>query len=339
MKLRIAFMGFRHGHILDIYRKACSSPDMEVVAACEEDQESAAEILHTGKVRITHTDYREMLDDTECDAVAVGDCYGRRGAIVREALEQGKHVISDKPLCTSLDELDAIEETALGRNCKIGCMLDLRSSPVFREARAVVREGLVGEIHGVSFGGQHPLSLGSRPKWYFEPGKHGGTINDLAVHAIDIIPWITGLRFRTCIAARCWNAFAEEHPGFADGAQMMLDMDNGCGVLGDVSYFMPDSQGYRVPWYWRMTFFGRKGTVEISSTLPTVVLALDGEKEVRHRCPGPGPFPNYVDAFLRDIRGETEEGLLDTDTVLRASRVTLTVQKAADEDLFRTRLL
>ncbi|MEZ4683286.1 MAG: hypothetical protein R2932_54665 [Caldilineaceae bacterium] len=54
--------------------------------------------------------------------------------------------------------------------------------------RNLIRSGLIGEIHAINFGGQHPLMLDTRAAWYFEPGKHGGTINDIAIHAVDAIP-------------------------------------------------------------------------------------------------------------------------------------------------------
>lgn len=47
--------------------------------------------------------------------------------------------------------------------------------------REVVRSGRIGEIQTMSFAGQHPLLRGERPNWYFEPGMHGGTLNDIAV--------------------------------------------------------------------------------------------------------------------------------------------------------------
>ena len=197
-----------------------------------------------------------MLRDVDCDVVAIGEYFARRGSAAIHALNEGKHVIVDKPLCTSLDELDEIERIAGETELKVGCMLSMRDHGQTIGARKLIREGAIGEIHAISFGGQHPLMLGKRPGWYFEEGKHGGTINDLAIHAIDCLPWITGLEFETANAARCWNAFAPEYPHFHDGAQMMLTMDNGCGVLGDVSYFMPDKAGYSLPFYWRYTFWG-----------------------------------------------------------------------------------
>ncbi|MCP4516547.1 MAG: EamA family transporter, partial [Delftia sp.] len=45
----------------------------------------------------------------------------------------------------------------------------------------------IGAVQTMSMSGQHPLRLGERPAWYFEPGRHGGTITDIGVHAVDLI--------------------------------------------------------------------------------------------------------------------------------------------------------
>ena len=124
-----------------------------------------------------------MLEETDCDAIAIGDYYAQRGSLIIQALSHGKHVISDKPLCTSLDELDEIERLAAAKSLKVNCMLDMRDSAPFISVRKLIRQGLIGEVHAITFGGQHPLLLGKRPAWYFEPGKHGGTINDIVIHA------------------------------------------------------------------------------------------------------------------------------------------------------------
>lgn len=330
MPVRLAFAGFRHGHILSLYRRAQGMKAFQVVAACEEDSAAREQVASEGRVAITHTDYAEMLATVECDVIAIGDYYARRGRLAIDALQAGRHVIADKPLCTSLSELDAIERLAGEQDLKVGCMLDLRDAAPFIGARDLIRSGTIGEIHAVSFGGQHPLLLDTRASWYFEPGKHGGTINDIAIHALDAIPWITGLRFETVNAARCWNARAPHYPHFRDGAQLMLTTDNGCGVIGDVSYLAPDSSGYALPFYWRMTFWGERGVVETSSTAQQLVVALDGEQGLRHE-PLPEANPGgYLRAYLRDLEGTPQPDGPSTASVLRATRVALIAQAAAD---------
>jgi predicted dehydrogenase len=332
MTLKMAFAGFRHAHILDLYRRTQEADDFEVVAACEEDGMTRQALASNGVITVTHECLDDMLDSVKCDVVAVGDYYAKRGRLAIEALKRGKHVIGDKPLCTSLADLERITELSRLNQRVVGCMLDLRDAPQIIGLRDLIRRGDLGEIHAITFGGQHPLLLGKRPSWYFEPGKHGGTINDIAIHACDVIPWITGLSVTEIAAARCWNARVPQFPYFKDGAQLMLALENGAGVVGDVSYLMPDGSGYSIPLYWRMTFWGSDGIVETSyNTHELRVARSSDEKLVSVELPAGNPG-GYLRAFLHEIRHETVEDELVTNDVLRATRVALTAQVLADRE-------
>lgn len=327
MKLKIAFAGFRHGHIFSLYDKVLRNPALELIAVCEED-ETASLLPTRPDVKLTDRDFDEMLRRADCDIVAIGDYYAKRGSLAARALKAGKHVIADKPLCTSLAELDEIERLAETSGCKVGCMYELRSVPNFATARELIRGGTLGKITQIQFGGQHPLMRGSRPAWYFEPGKHGGTINDIASHAIDIIPWLTGLEISGTVAARTWQAFDSGCDCFNDAAQFMLTLSNGCGVLGDVSYSAPDSIGFSMPTYWRFDIWGTGGMIEFNCSDKHVKAYLKSRKDVTLIAPPAQAPVDYLESFLRDIAGEP--GDLTTQVVLQSTRRTLEIQSAAD---------
>ena len=328
MKRKIAFAGIRHSHIFSLYDKVLAHPGLELAAVCEED--AAASLLSSRPdIRLTDSNFDEMLRNTECDIVAIGDYYAKRGSLAIRALKAGKHVIADKPLCTSLAELDEIEQLVKSSECKVGCMYELRSVPNFATARELIRNGTLGTVTQIQFGGQHPLMRGSRPAWYFEPGKHGGTINDIASHAIDIIPWLTGLEIRGTVAARTWQAFDSGCDCFNDAAQFMLTLDNGCGVLGDVSYSAPDSIGFAMPTYWRFDIWGTDGIIEFNCADKYVKAYLKNRKDVMPIPPPACPPMDYLESFLRDIAGESVD--LTTAVVLRSTRKTLEIQKIADQ--------
>ena len=332
MSIRFAFVGFRHGHIQDLYKRAEAHEDTEVVAACEEHAETR-EKMSGGPYKVTHTSFEEMLSQVDCDVIAIGDYYARRGELAIRSLEAGKHVIADKPLCTRLDEVDLMARVSEEKGLRVGCMLTMRDHGQTLGMRQLIGEGAIGQVHAIGFGGQHPLSYGSRPSWYFEPGKHGGTINDIGIHAIDTLPWMTGLEFATVKAARCWNAFVPEAACFKDGAQMMMTMDNGCGVMGDVSYFMPDKAGYRLPLYWRYTIWGREGVIESCTTHKEIRIARRESDEMETRPVPEDQGGGYLEAFLKDIAGEAKPDERQTTSVLRSARTVLMIQKAADENL------
>src|SRR5882724_13650958 len=72
MKTRFAFVGFRHGHIIDLLTGVEERDDTEVVACCEEDAATREALAAKGRVKMTHTDFVTMLREVDCDVVAIG---------------------------------------------------------------------------------------------------------------------------------------------------------------------------------------------------------------------------------------------------------------------------
>lgn len=331
MTTKFAFVGFRHPHINDMFARCQQRDDIEVVACCEEDAATRETLAAQGTVQVTHDNYTKMLSEVDCDVVAVGDYYQKRGALILQALEAGRHVMGDKPLCISLDELDKIEALAREKQRVVGCMFDMRDSAIFLGLRDLVRQGEIGKVHTINFGGQHALNFGVRPGWYFEPGKHGGTLNDIAIHGIDAIPWITGHEITKINAARCWNARLPDLPQFKECAQAMFELEGGEGVVCDVSYVSPDSFGFTTPLYWRFTIWGEQGVLEAGYASTSITLYKNGEKAARKVKPPEGKPGAYLESFIQEIQGQTEGLHLSSAEALRASRTVLMIQQAADQ--------
>ncbi len=328
MRLRIAFVGFRHAHVHGLYNLARTHAGLEMVAACEEDAETRARLGDSG-IAVTHDRYSAMLDEAPCDIVACADYFALHAERVTQALERGKDVLCDKPYCVHLDELNRIETLAREKDRRVGCMLDLIDLAPFVTLRDIILRGEIGEVLSVTILGQHPLNYGSRPMWFFEEGCHGGTINDIGVHVIDALPWLTGQAIAEITAARVWNGRLKQHPHFEDGAMLLLKLANGCGVMADLSYFSPDAAGYDLPGYWRFTVTGTKGAVEAGANLGTVTLWPDAEggpREIALLAPRTG---GYLDDFLADIAGQPAPGGLDMARVFRSTRISLLAQRAA----------
>ena len=330
---KIAFMGFRHPHLLAAYELIKNHPRLAIAACCEEDAATRKKLAAEGRIRVTHESFEAMLREVDFQILVAGDVFGERGGVAARALEAGKHVLSDKPICTTLEDLSRLEALLRQRPLAFGAMLDLRDSGALLGARDLIRRGEIGDLRAAGFGGQHPLLLGQRPEWYFEPEKHGGTLNDLAIHALDFLIWVTGQRPARLNAARSWSTAPPGRPGFRNAAQLMLTMENGCGVLGDVSYLSPDSFGYGFPLYWRFTFWGTAGVIEAGYNSERIALYREGERETR-LLPAPQSRPGgYLESFLREIEGRPLAGDLTTRQVLACTRLCLRIQEAADKEL------
>src|SRR5205085_3438065 len=142
---------------------------------------------------------------------------------------------------------------------------------------------------------------------------------------------LTGRELIECIAARAWNARLPQPASgghFQDAAQIMLKMDNGGGVLGDVSYLSPDGLKYSAPQYWRITIHGDAGMIETKYAATTVMLAQTADASPQILPAEPDRPAGRLDAFLAEISGAArDESALTTRHVLDATRKTLLIQQ------------
>ena len=123
--MKILFYGFQHGHIFGLYHLVKNRTDVEIVACLEKDENKRNEIASVHGIVCDEKEYAFWLTQ-EVDIVAIGLKYGERGEAIAQALRAGKNVISDKPICTSREELDTLQTLAKEKGVKLTCMLDLR---------------------------------------------------------------------------------------------------------------------------------------------------------------------------------------------------------------------
>ena len=324
--MKVAVCGFRHGHMGSIVKAVRAHPELEVVAVAEEHPEACRDLLEAGEVEVTHGGLDAMLAEVEFDILAIGDVFARRGSHAIKGLEAGKHILGDKPLCTRLHELDKIRSLAREKGLSVIVALTLRYVDSWRTARRLLHEGVIGDVVTVAMFGHHGLSYrAGRPDWYFEPGLQGGTINDIMIHGIDGIGWLTGHPVVEVLAARAWNAEIPEVPFFQDAAQAFLRLANGAGVIADCSYKAP--KGHAAPWVLR--FWATGGYMELDSN-GGLLVRRPNEPEERI-TPDEGPAGSLAEDLVAEIKGDdSHEATLTTAGGLESTGKTLRIQAAAD---------
>ena len=226
--MNIIFYGFRHGHIFGCYKMVAENHNVKILAVIEEDEPARVSAEKNLGIPIFPNGYDQWLNNPAVDAVVIGGAYGDRGQAIIKALKAGKHILADKPLCTTLAELNEIRTLCAEKNLKIGCLLDLRKMPATAQVKAILDSGRLGKVKSVGFTGQHCIDYANRPAWYFEPGKHGGTINDIAIHGIDLVAYLTGEKISKAYCARTFNSFATRNPDFNDSARYRNRLQTHC---------------------------------------------------------------------------------------------------------------
>ncbi|MFB8189020.1 Gfo/Idh/MocA family protein [Microbacterium sp. NPDC055988] len=319
---RIAIIGAAHPHVdyvLDELTRADRAA-FELVGV--QDSDPAVAARHAARFGVPAFDRAEDLLAEGVDVAVIAGVYGARGADVIAALRSGAHVLADKPLCTSLAELDEIETAAAESGRTVNLLLEKRGYPETLAALEVVRAGELGDIVGITSSGPHKLNRDQRPAWFFEPVQYGGILTDLSVHDLDaallFAPADEGV-IRGAVSAPLDGA-----AGFARYGAATLTTPTAV-VSAEVSWLTP--QASDVHGDYRLRLVGTRGSAEIFWARGRVEVTTDDQPtRTLDLPPGRRPAEEALDAFAD---GRTPE--VGTRDSLAATRLALLAQASADQ--------
>ncbi|MFB0566243.1 MAG: Gfo/Idh/MocA family protein [Candidatus Aminicenantaceae bacterium] len=163
-------------------------PDCEVVGICDLDETKLQNIASKYSVSIVTTDANEILTNKEIDVVSICSYDNLHAEQVIRALENGKHVMVEKPICLYKDEARKIIEAQKKNKKRLTSNLILRTSKRFIKVKKMIKEGLFGEIFYLEgdyiYGRGHKITDGWRGKLDFYSAIYGG-----GVHVVDLLIW------------------------------------------------------------------------------------------------------------------------------------------------------
>ena len=154
------------------------------------------------------------------------------------ALENGFHVLSDKPACFDLAESKALEDVVKASGRLYGLTHNYTGYPLVKEARDMIRAGKLGKIRKVVV--EYPQGwLATRLEasgqkqagWRTDPSQSGagGCVGDIGTHAENLAEYITGLKISELAADI--TSFVEGRL-LDDDVNVLLRFDNGAkGIL------------------------------------------------------------------------------------------------------------
>jgi 1,5-anhydro-D-fructose reductase (1,5-anhydro-D-mannitol-forming) len=220
------------------------------------------------------TDFGEMLADPEVDAVYIATPNALHADQVVAAAQAGKHVMCDKPLATTAAEARRAVAACEAAGVGLGITFQTRFHDAFVPCRQAIQDGSLGDIRVV----QVEMSSGRTllKGWRTDPALAGlGTINNIGVHAFDLIRYLLGAEVTEV------TALVGHEAGLAPEtlALVLLRFGNGALAYVNVNQSVPQPQA-------DITVYGTAGRViGRSCTRPNMtgtlsVLTEDGETTV-----------------------------------------------------------
>ena len=275
---------------------ATKIPNARLTALCDVDEKHLKEEAARLHVKNTYTDFDAMLECDEIDAVSIVSPSALHPSQIAKALEKGKHVFSEKPLGTTIEECKEAEK-AVEKHPNQVFMLGFmrRFDDSYRYAKQKVDAGEIGKpilFRGYS---QDPEKFVAGSIAF--AAHSGGVFLDMAVHDIDLARWFVGSEPQDVYAIGGCYA----HPEFAkynDGDNVSCLMKFKNGAMGFLFSGRTAPHGYNV----ETEIIGTKGTLRIGSVPQKNLVEILDPTGVRKEC-----SENFLERFGASYVNEMKE--------------------------------
>jgi predicted dehydrogenase len=257
-------------------------------------------------------DRRRLLEDREIALIVTAAVPDLRAGIAVAVMEHGKDVMSDKPGCTTLEQLAQVRKTqaATGRIWSVTFSERFSVRAVTRAAE-LIGAGAIGRVVQTLGLGPHRLNKPQRPPWFFDRPRYGGILCDLASHQIDQFLFLTGSTDATIVASAVANYANRDCPGLEDFGEVLLRSDHATG-FARVDWYTPD--GLPTWGDGRLTILGTEGFIEIRKYVDlagrdgTDHLFLVTRDATRYVSCADTPL-SYYPSLVRDVLDRTETAM------------------------------
>jgi predicted dehydrogenase len=208
---------------------------VELVAVCGRGEERARAVAEAYGFQAWYADYRQMLADTEADAVVNLTPMQMHFETNLAALRAGKHVYTEKPVATRVAEVRQLQAEAERQDRKLVCAPCVMLFPQVRTVGALLAEGAIGPVHsagGAGHGGVPPWhGYTSDPSQFFTPG--GGPAFDMGVYPLHALTGLLGPALQVmALTGRVLDRFTVPD-GPAAGQEVPVTVDDNWHIVLD----------------------------------------------------------------------------------------------------------
>ena len=240
---RFAAIGLDHGHILGMCNGLVEAGG-ELVWVYDPDPGKVDDFCKSFPQVSIAASEEMILEDAGIHLVASARIPAERCSLGLKVMDHEKDYFADKPILTTLEQLQAAREQVAATGRKYAAYYSERlhvESAVY--AGELIQSGAIGRVLQVIGLGPHRLNPASRPEWFFQKEKYGGILCDLGSHQIEQFLFYTGAKDALVLHSKVANYHHPEFPGLEDFGDASLLADNGATHYFRVDWFTPDGLG------------------------------------------------------------------------------------------------
>jgi predicted dehydrogenase len=178
--------------------------------------------------------YEAMLNDPQLDLIVIGTPDHLHGEQAIQALEAGKHVLSEIPAAYEIDQLRRLVQLEEQTGLKYAMGNEVRWFPYLEAAKRMATDGYWGDLFYSEAGYLHNLRLENwkqtepetnEPHWRFDPARPQTTFLGGGPHAFDTIRWLIGETNWTDVIAYGAAPYVPPHPEPGHAVALLRNAD------------------------------------------------------------------------------------------------------------------
>ncbi|MEO1517892.1 MAG: Gfo/Idh/MocA family oxidoreductase [Bacteroidota bacterium] len=318
-KMRMGMVGGGRGAFIGAVHRMAAALDGEIELVCGAFSSNPEKSKLSGKDLMLPPDrvygsFEEMIlaekklpEGERMDFVSIVTPNHVHFPPAKMALENGFHVVCDKPLCFNMKEAKALVRLVKKTGLLFALTHNYTGYPMVKQARSMIQKGKIGKVRKVVV--EYPQgwlstkvedSNQKQAAWRTDPKRSGaaGAMGDIGTHAENLAEYITGLQIKRLCADI--NTFVEGRLLDDDG-NVFIEYDNGAkGILFASQIAAGEENNLRI------RIYGEKAGLEWHQQEPNTLLVKWLSKPTEIYRTGVGKLSNEALAHIRIPAGHPE---------------------------------
>jgi len=258
---------------------------------------------HSIGIKNVYSDYHDILNDPEIDAILICSSTNTHSPISIEAAKAGKHIFCEKPIDYDLDRIHSVLDAVKAAGVKFQVGFNRRFDHNFKAVRDMVKAGKIGDPHIIKVTSRDP-----EPPSAEYAKVSGGMFLDMTIHDFDMVRYLSGSEVDEVYAAAAVLVDpAIGEAGDVDTALITLKFKN--GAIGVIDNSRKAAYGYDQ----RVEVFGSKGGITVSNDTGSSAVLSTAEGVFSDK-PKYFFLERYKDSFISELKDFFEAVQNDTET-------------------------
>jgi len=174
-------------------KRAKALAGCQLVATADVDLKRAQTLAATVAGATASADWREVVQNPAVNIVVIATPNNALAEITLAAVQQGKHVLVEKPAARYAHELEPVIAAMMETGSLVRVGFNHRYHPALQKAYELFQSGVLGELMFIRGRYGHGGRIGYDREWRADPElSGGGELLDQGVHLIDLSRWFMG---------------------------------------------------------------------------------------------------------------------------------------------------